>query len=88
MSSIYVRGGPPDPLSLQLFENNRFIVMSKMQRGVHGWFQRETGVVRGARRRGGGRISIVRGLNFEHYDIQYAALVVFWQFFPSTGEGD
>jgi hypothetical protein len=49
MSSIYVRGGPPDPLSLQLFENNRFIVMSKMQRGVHGWFQRETGVVRGAR---------------------------------------
>jgi polysaccharide export outer membrane protein len=87
MSSIYVRGGPPDPLSLQLFENNRFIVMSKMQRGVHGWFQRETGVVRGARRRGGGRISIVRGLNFEHYDIQYAALVVFWQFFRALVKG-
>jgi hypothetical protein len=27
---------------LQFFDTNRFIVMSKMQKGVHGWFLSET----------------------------------------------
>jgi hypothetical protein len=66
--------GPNRLVSLQLFENNRFIVMSKMQKGVHGWFLPETCETTGLCQK---TISIVRGLIQKHYVIQYAALVVF-----------